>query len=135
VVALPSVIYNGKTQLTEPFHGNIVTDFLYEVFVDANATYYGSYRCIKRAPVEWNVLTSLGQGVSTVLRNHEAHPLKKRQVRDILLEPSGSRERSCCSSHRVPGSTHVRDWLPKGRMLGIPKRRLWRGALLRLSLG
>ncbi|KAF9778173.1 hypothetical protein BJ322DRAFT_1114425 [Thelephora terrestris] len=69
VVALPSVIYNGKTQLTEPFHGNVVTDFLYEVFVDANATYYGSYRCIKRAPVEWNVLTSLGQGFVTSFLN------------------------------------------------------------------
>ena len=66
VVSLPSVIYNGKTQLTEPHRGNIITDFSYEVFkADKPELYYGTYRCIKKVTVDWDVLASFGQEVST----------------------------------------------------------------------
>ena len=53
VVFLPPVIYNAKKQLTEPFHDNIVTDLLYEVFwEDQHNVYYGTYQCIKRVPID-----------------------------------------------------------------------------------
>ena len=57
VVSLPSVIYNGRKQLTEPFHGNIIPDLSYEVYGgDGNNVHYGRYRCIKRVPMGWDVL-------------------------------------------------------------------------------
>lgn len=68
MVSLPSVIYNGKTQLTEPYRGNIVTDFSYGVFKsDKSDVYYGTYRCIKKVPMDWDTLASFGQEVSTRL--------------------------------------------------------------------
>ena len=66
IVSLPSVIYNGKTQLTEPFRGDVVTDFLYDVFgADKQRVYYGTYQCVKRVPMNWEVLASFSQEVST----------------------------------------------------------------------
>lgn len=68
VVFLPSVIYNGKTQLTEPFPDNIVTGLSYEVFgEDEHRVHYGTYQCIKRVSMDWDALTSFGQEVSTGL--------------------------------------------------------------------
>ena len=65
VVSLPSVIYDGKKQLTEPFNGNIVTDFSYEVFgAGQRNVHYGTYRCIKRFTAGWEVLESFGPEVS-----------------------------------------------------------------------
>jgi len=64
VVCLPSVVYNGKTQLTEPFGGNLVTNFLYEV-PGADNVYYGTYRCIEKVTIDWDVLTSFGWEVSS----------------------------------------------------------------------
>jgi hypothetical protein len=109
VISLPSVIYNGKTQRTEPFRINIVTDSSYEVFVaDKKAVYYhGSYRCIKRVPMDWEVLASLGQTVSTELRACEIHFLTRWKVRGIFLGQSRSPEEISHPSHRVPRSTHV----------------------------
>ena len=66
VVSSPSVVYNGAAQLSEPFRGNITTDFSYEVFgADSQHVYYGTYRCIKRVSMDWDVLMSFGQEVST----------------------------------------------------------------------
>ena len=63
------MVYDGQKQSTEPPPRTIVTDFLYEVFVleDKTIFYCGSYRCIKKTPIDWDVLTSLGQEVSTVI--------------------------------------------------------------------
>ena len=59
------MIYDGKKQLTEPFTGNIFTDISYKVFGAENRNvYYGTYRCIKRVRVDWEVLASFGREVS-----------------------------------------------------------------------
>lgn len=101
MISLPSVIYNGKAQLTELFHGHVVTDSVYEVFVaDKDITYHGSYRCLKRAQMDWDILASFGQAVSTAVRNHEVQFLTEcAQVRGIFLEPTRGRKRICRPSN------------------------------------
>lgn len=76
VVLSPSVIYNnGKIQRTELPPANIVTDLLYETFSeDGRHVYYGTYRCIKRIPVDWDILTSFGKEVSTRLHTRMQNP-------------------------------------------------------------
>jgi len=71
VVSLPPVIYNGKTQLTEPYRGNIVTDLSYGVFgADKPDVYYGTYKCVKKVAMDWDTLASFGQEVSTSFYPH-----------------------------------------------------------------
>ena len=74
VISLPSVVYNGRTQLREPFKSDIITGLSYELFLsgsnipEKNITYFGSYQCVEKVPVDWSVMTSLGGGVSTTSR-------------------------------------------------------------------
>ena len=72
------MVYNGKTQLTEPFRANIVTDFPYEVFgEDKHNVYYGTYWCAKRVTMDWDVLVSFGQEVSTRFHTHTKPTLQQ----------------------------------------------------------
>jgi len=78
VVSLPSVVYNGRKQVTEPFRGDIIPDLSYEVFGgDENNVYYGRYRCIKRVPMGWDILSSFGKEVSTRLRSFKINHLTR----------------------------------------------------------
>ena len=82
VVPLPSVLYNGKTQASEPLRHRPVENHSYEFFgVDERGhhrTYHGTYRCIKLVTIDWEQLMSLDQEVSAGVRcSYEIHNLTR----------------------------------------------------------
>ena len=68
VVPLPSVLYNGKSQIAEPFRDKPIANRSYEFCgVDERGhsrTYHGTYRCIRVVAIDWERLASLDQKVS-----------------------------------------------------------------------
>jgi len=61
VIPFPLVIYNGSKNAVEKSRKSIES-CSYEFFgVDEHCTYYGTYRCIKLAAVDWTELTSFGR--------------------------------------------------------------------------
>lgn len=68
VVPLPSVLYNGKSQASEPLRDKPVANHSYEFCgVDErnqHRTYHGTYRCIKVVTIDWEQLMFLDQEVS-----------------------------------------------------------------------
>ena len=65
MVPFPPAIYNGRKHLAEKPRQETIESRSYELFgVDGHCTYYGTYRCIKLAAMDWGVLKSLGQEVS-----------------------------------------------------------------------
>ena len=82
VVPLPSVLYNGKSQASEPFRHKPVENHSYEFFgVDERChhrAYHGTYRCIKVVTIDWEQLMSLDQEVSAGVRcSYEIHNLTR----------------------------------------------------------
>lgn len=68
MVPFPPAIYNGRKHLVEQPCQEIIENQQYELFgVDGHYTYYGTYRCIKVAAMDWSVLNSLDQKVSAWL--------------------------------------------------------------------
>lgn len=65
MVPYPPVIYNGRKHLAEKSRKETIENRSYELFgVDGHCIYYGTYRCIKVATMDWGALKSLGQKVS-----------------------------------------------------------------------
>jgi len=68
VVPLPSVVYNGKSQVVDSFHDKPIANHSYEFCgVDERGqsrTYHGTYRCIRVVATDWERLASLDQKVS-----------------------------------------------------------------------
>jgi len=73
VVPLPSVVYNGKSQMTEAFRRKPVANHSYEFCgIDEDErygrAYHGTYRCIRVIKIDWEQLVSLDQKVSIGVR-------------------------------------------------------------------
>lgn len=68
---LPSVLYNGKTQINELLRDTPVANRSYEFCgVDERnhrRTYHGTYRCIEVIKTDWEQLKSLDPGVSVLV--------------------------------------------------------------------
>jgi len=68
VVPLPSILYNGKNQSSEPLRHRPVANRSYEFCgVDErnhHRTYHGTYRCTKVVKTDWEQLRSLDQKVA-----------------------------------------------------------------------
>jgi len=71
VVPLPSVLYNGKSQIADQFRDIPIANHSYEFCgVDErgqNRTYHGTYRCIRVVATDWERLASLDLKVSARL--------------------------------------------------------------------
>ena len=109
MVSLPSVIYNGQTQLTEPYRGNIVTGSSYGVFRgEKSDVYYGTYRCIKKVPIDWDTLVSFGQEVSTRCRARVNLPSSSDGVMSLWhLSLTGSWSRGIPAPQRSSRSFNI----------------------------
>ena len=74
MVPLPSVVYNGRSQIAEPFYDKPISKRSYEFCgVDdqgKNRTYHGTYRCIRVVATDWEQLAALDQKVSAESTAH-----------------------------------------------------------------
>ena len=126
VVPYPPVVYNGRKHLAEKSRKETIEGRSYELFgVDGHCIYYGTYRCIKVATMDWDELKSLGQEVSIrSLVYTKFSRLRRRLVCGRLFRDDRSPGWSRGSSYSIANEKYVRDRHLAGWLRGITMRRL-----------
>jgi len=91
VVPFPPVVCKGKNPAAEK-NREIFENHSYELFgIDGHCSYYGTYRCIKVATMNWTELTSLGWEFiagfldSTVVNDGHSAPVLHSFIKNMYM--------------------------------------------------
>lgn len=93
VIPFPPAIYNGSTNVAEPQASKeTIEDRSFELFgVDGHCIYYGTYRCIKVATMDWKALKLVGHEFAsafleaTIVRDGHAAPVTRSFVENMYM--------------------------------------------------